>query len=151
MKKLIVLLSLALINVCLAAELTDESFKNSNRYELIKNHKIGETDSLNVEIKFIPPREKKVNQATFLRTWEKSKNAWLETETIEVGNVPFEFADNILLHNVILKNTNSEVALEVDFIHCDKKGGSCSSKKFLTRLVRQKSIKDNKLNFILKI
>jgi hypothetical protein len=150
MKSLINYLVFFLISFTAFAELTDESFKNSNRYELLKNLNIGATDSINLEVKFIPPSGKKVNQATFVRTWEKFNHKWIEVETVEVGNLPFEFSDNILLHNILLKSKKSEIGLEIDFIHCDMKGGTCASKKYLTKIIRNNKIKDNKLNLTLK-
>lgn len=150
MKNLIYFFSIFIISWSLLADLTDESFNNSNRYDLLKSLRVGETDSINLEIKFIPPAGKKVNQATFVRTWEKQKHKWIETETVEVGSLPFEFSDNVLLHNVLLKNKKSEIGLEIDFIHCDKKGGTCSSKKFLTKIIRDHRIKNNKLDLTLK-
>ena len=150
MKFFYLMIFLILVPLSLFADLTEESFKNKNRYDILENQNIAETDSINVEIKFIPPAGKKVNMATFVRTWEKMKHQWMEIETVEVGNLPFEFSDNILLHNILLKNKNSVIALEIDFIHCDKKGGSCSSKKYLTKILRTKKTKDNKLNLTLK-
>lgn len=148
--KIINALVIFLISFSAFADLTDESFLNTNRYDLLKNLSVGTTDSINLEVKFIPPSGKKVNQATFVRTWEKLNNKWIEVETVEVGNLPFEFSDNILLHNILLKSKKSEIALEIDFIHCDKKGGTCASKKYLTKIIRNNKIKDNKLNLTLK-
>ncbi len=151
MKWLIHLIAIFLISFSSFAELSDDSFKNSNRYDLLKHLNIGATDSINLEVKFIPPGGKKVNQATFVRTWEKLSHKWIEIETVEVGNLPFEFSDNILLHNILLKSKKSEIGLEIDFIHCDMRGGTCASKKYLTKIIRNNKIKDNKINLTLKV
>jgi hypothetical protein len=133
------------------ADIDDSSFKNSDRYVFLKDQSIPKTNSFNLEIKFIPPKGKKVNKASFVRVWEKQKNNWEKTDNLEIQEISEEFENNILTHNAILKSRLSIVAIEIDFIHCDFKGGQCASEKYLSKILRDKNTKKAKISYTLKI
>jgi hypothetical protein len=135
----------------ISGELTDESFKNKEKYTFLKTLLIGELDSINLDFKFIPPKGKKVNHASSVKVWEKNKKDWILTDSLELSSNDEEFGDNILTHNTILKSKKSEVALEIDFIHCDFKGGRCDQEKFLTKLIRKSKSTESKVKYVLKI
>jgi hypothetical protein len=137
--------------VGLKAEIDDQSFNNKERFQFLPEKKIGFSDSFNVMIKFIPPKGKKVNKASFVKIWEKKQGTWLVSESLEIENSKDEFADNILLHNVLLKAKNSSVAIEVDFIHCSFSGGQCDQERYLGKINRKKQTTTTPLEYKLKI
>jgi hypothetical protein len=149
MKLIIVLFWLSSNGFC--AELSDESFKNNEKYTFLKTLTIGELDSINLDFKFIPPKGKKVNHASSVKVWEKNAKDWALTDSLELNSNDEEFGDNILTHNSILKSKKSEVAIEIDFIHCDFKGGRCDQEKFLSKLIRKSKSTESKVKYVLKI
>lgn len=133
------------------ADIDDLSFKNKDKYQFLSEKMIGASDSFNIKIKFVPPKGKKVNPASYVKIWEKDKLTWKLSETLELGTVREEFSDNLLLHNVLLKSKISEVALEVDFIHCTYSGGQCDQERYLGKIKRKKGSSDSLLVYLLNI
>ncbi|MBP9680824.1 MAG: hypothetical protein KBD76_05430 [Bacteriovorax sp.] len=133
------------------AEIDDLSFKNNDKYQFLPEMKIGISDSFNIKVQFVPPKGKKVNLATFVKIWEKEKKGWELSETLDLANSKQEFSDNLLLHNVLLKSKKSEVAIEIDFIHCTYSGGQCDQERYLGKIKRLKGTQTSLLYYHLKI
>ena len=135
------------------AEIDDQSFKNTDKYKILKGIAIANTDSINLDFNFFPPKGKKVNTASYVKIWEKKEatSSWELTENVELSSSSEEFDGHILTHNSILKSKNSSVAVEVDFIHCNYNGGQCDQERYLAKLKRVKSIANVKVKYDLKI
>lgn len=127
-----------------------QSFKNKDKYEILSEKFIGIRDSFNYEIQFVPPEGKKVNNASFVKVWEEINQKWLEVETVVVGEATYEYTNQNLLRNVLLKNKSSNVALEIDFVYCSYSGGQCQQERYLQKIGRKKS-KEDKVTLKLKI
>jgi hypothetical protein len=149
--KIIACLIIMCFSFFVFGEIDDSSFKNADKYNFLKQSSIGMVDSINLDIKFIPPKGKKVNKASFVKIWEKEKGKWIVSQQIEISEAVEEWADNELVSNVLLNSKNSEAAIEVEFIHCNLSGGQCAMERYLGRFSRDKKQTNNKLKFELKI
>jgi len=149
MIKKLVIITCLLCSIGILA-IDHQSFKNKDKYELLTDKTIGARDSFNYEIQFVPPEGKKVNDATYVKVWEEINHKWIEVETVVVGEATYEYTNQNLLRNVLLKNKNSNIALEIDFIYCSYSGGQCQQERYLQKIGRNKS-KDDKVTLKLKI
>lgn len=138
-------------NFALGLEIDDSTFFNKEKYVILKNSKIGKFEELNLNIKFIPPTGKKVNKASFVRIWEKKVNIWKDLEYFELDSEESKFYQNNLTYTAKLKNRDNDMAIEVDFIHCDYSGGQCNQERYLKKLKRTQIKANNVIKLVLKI
>ncbi len=145
------LFTIFLVPVFSLKAIDQKSFQDKNRYEILNEASIAFKDSFNYQIQFTPPEGKKVNDATYVKVWEEINKKWVEVDTVVVGEAHYEYSNQNLLRNVLLKKTDSYVALEVDFIYCSYSGGQCQQERYLKKIGRSKKVKEDKVSLSLKI
>jgi hypothetical protein len=130
----------------------DSSFANKDRYVLLSLNSIKKNTSFNVTASCFPPKGKKLNPHSLVRIWEKINGKWILADKISPDE-DFGLNTNYkMAKKVSTSKQNSEIALEIDFIHCNKNGGGqCSMEKYLGKIVRTEKAKDDQLIFDLRI
>lgn len=104
--------------------ITDESLKDTDKYNILNINPIKKSSNFNVLATFYPPIGKKLNNASYVKIWEKENKEWRTIEEITPGN-QLDFSGEYHLEKLIApKNKNSELAIEIEFIHCSHSGGA---------------------------
>jgi hypothetical protein len=149
--KVLLLLSLFLYSFTIYA-LEESAFKNKDRYVLMKFSPVKKELSFTVTAHCYPPKGKKLNSASFIKFWEKSNNQWILRDKI-LPDESFDVMGDYQMSKLVKAHElNSELALEVEFIHCNKVGGGqCSMERYLGKVPRSSKVKSNELDFDLKI
>lgn len=150
--KILILLSSISVILVSRAEIDDSSFYNDGRYALLKDVQLKKTESIDLHIQFIPPKQKKVNTASFVKIWEKENNQWKLVRKITAEDSEFNKFTNKLNAKTNLHKSDSEAAVEVEFIYCNKLGGGqCDMERFLTKVIRNKNSKETAIKLSLKV
>jgi hypothetical protein len=149
MKFLLILLFL--VSGLSFAEINDQSFQNTDKYSMLKFPEVGESKEINLEIKFVPPKNQKVNHASFIKVWENDKKEWKLNSTFVVGDLPtFDYL-RTFEKSVALHSKKSKIAIEIEFIHCGYSGGQCAMEKYLGKIERSERISNKLISAELKI
>ena len=129
----------------------DESFGNKDKYIFLDLNGNSNQASFVFDITFIPPAGKKLNSGSMIRLWEKTKAGW-EVSDKGYTDESIAFLSSYHLKKELKSKTlDSDLALEVDFIHCDHSGGQCKMQKYLGKIRRSPKTKATEQKLKLKI
>jgi hypothetical protein len=114
--------------------------------------------SFTVTANCFPPKGKKLSSHSIVRLWEKINSKWILADQISPNEDQETFANLGIFANYVMSKTvnvvmkNSELALEIDFIHCNKTGGGqCTMERYIGKIARTENAKDDQLIFDLRI
>lgn len=134
------------------AEIDDSSFSNEGRYALLQDVQLKKSNTIDLQIQFVPPSGKKVNSASFVKVWEKKDQHWKLIKKYTAEDLVFNPATNSLKAKASLEKSDSLSAVEVEFIYCNKNGGGqCDMERYLTKIVRTPQSKSSAFKLKLKI
>ena len=128
--------------------LDDESFTNKDKYVFLDLNGNTDQSSFFFDITFVPPAGKKLNSGSMIRLWEKTKTGWEISDKGYTDEGIAFLSSYHLKKELKSKSMTSDLALEIDFIHCDHSGGQCKMQKYLGKIKRSPKTKaaDQKLN-----
>lgn len=131
--------------------ITDSSLKDTDKYQILNIAPIQKSPTFKVMATFYPPIGKKLNDASFIKVWEKEKNEWITVDEI-IPNKGLEFSGEYHLEKLITsKNKKSELAIEVEFIHCSHTGGQCAMERYIGKINRTDNSKEKNVILTLRI
>jgi hypothetical protein len=149
MKLLISFFILGLFNSAMAID--DTSFKNKDKYQSLNLQPIGLLQEFDVHATFYPPEGKKLNKASYIKIWEKKNREWSETFEInpefDMGLIP----EYKLEKKVKVASMKSDLAIEIEFIHCSQSGGQCAMERYLGKIKRKKKSDQKDIKLTLRI
>lgn len=131
--------------------LDDDSFKNKDKYIFLDLIGSNEQSSFVFDITFVPPAGKKLNSGSMIRLWEKTKTGWEISDKGYTDEGMAFLSSYHLKKELKSKSLSSDLALEVDFIHCDHSGGQCKMQKYLGKIRRSPKTKATEQKLKLKI
>lgn len=146
-----IFISLTLIYTTSLFALDDFSFSNKDRYDFLKISPIGIVKDLVIQTTFYPPEGKKLNHASYVKIWEKKNKEWNELDEItpdsELG-IQGEYHLSKKVHSDL---TNAQLAIEIEFIHCNSRGGQCAMERYLGKIPRSNQTKNKNVKLTLRV
>lgn len=127
------------------------SFKNTDRYTMLKIDPIKNSKNFEVYATFYPPTGKKLNHASYVKVYEKLKNSWEEVDEIIPNESLGVESEYVLKKAMQSSRADTELAIEVEFIHCTAKGGQCAMERYLGKIPRASSTKKKDVKLTLRI
>lgn len=149
MQKILLFIILSVFSEILFA-IEDDSFKNHDKYKFLELIAGKNQQTFLYDITFHPPKGKKLNSGSMMRLWEKVGKDWQVSDKAYTDGEML-FPPFVVKKELKAMKSESELALEIDFIHCNHSGGQCQMQKFLGKIKRQKNHNVEKFIFDLKV
>jgi hypothetical protein len=131
--------------------LTDEAFKNTDKYQFLKISPIKKSKTFSLHAVFYPPEGKKLNHASYIKIWEKKNKSWNIVDELTPQSDLGLLQEYKLEKEVTTKDDLTTIAVEIEFIHCSLNGGQCAMERFLGKIPREAKSKGTSVNLTLRI